>query len=208
MLLALLTLQAEVLEMKMWVSTQAQRLSEAHVKTGHHSYANTGRNDVDGVDLGALSRDVCGLAVNVTTSALCLQRIVKLADFIILECISVVSRLSDMRQVDASTIEAVKGTNTSISSRAETWRLRADGLYDEAESWKHKAGILVQTVFTIATQKDQEISIQIAHDSRTLAQKATRDSTSMKAIAAVTMCFLPGTFVAVSLNASWLLQAN
>ena len=57
---------------------------DAHVQTGHHGYANEmRRTNFRAVDLANLSRDVCGLAVNVTTSALCLRRIVKLADFVL-----------------------------------------------------------------------------------------------------------------------------
>ena len=45
-------------------------------------------------------------------------------------------------------------------------------------------------------QKDSLVGIQLAEDSRTLAIESKRDSSSMKTIAAVTMAFLPGTFVA------------
>lgn len=41
-----------------------------------------------------------------------------------------------------------------------------------------------------------KVSISLAEDSRTLASAAKRDSSSMKTIAAVTVVFLPGTFVA------------
>lgn len=44
--------------------------------------------------------------------------------------------------------------------------------------------------------KDQHISIAIAKASREIAVESKRDSSSMKTIAAVTMFFLPGTFVA------------
>ncbi len=45
-------------------------------------------------------------------------------------------------------------------------------------------------------QKDSLVGIQLAKDSRTLAIESKRDSSSMKTIAAVTMAFLPCTFVA------------
>ena len=127
-----------------------------------------------------------------------MQRIVKLADFIPREC----SNAEDVAKAGLSQDKYLLGTlcasNVQLRPHVQTWRRRADSLVDEAEAWKHKATILVQTLFTLTTQRDRDISIQIAYDSRMLAQKATRDSTSMKAIAAVTMCFLPGTFVAIN----------
>jgi hypothetical protein len=55
-------------------------------------------------------------------------------------------------------------------------------------------------------QNDTRTNIAIADQSRDIAKQsyniakdAKRDSTALKAIAAVTMLFLPGTFVAVSI---------
>jgi hypothetical protein len=48
----------------------------------------------------------------------------------------------------------------------------------------------------VENKKDQRISIAIARASRAIAVESKRDSSSMKTIAAVTMLFLPGTFVA------------
>ena len=48
----------------------------------------------------------------------------------------------------------------------------------------------------IENKKDQRIAIAIAKASRQIAVESKRDSLSMKTIAAVTMIFLPGTFVA------------
>ena len=43
------------------------------------------------------------------------------------------------------------------------------------------------------------VSLALARDSRTLATASQRDSSSMKTLAAVTVIFLPGTFVATFL---------
>ena len=48
----------------------------------------------------------------------------------------------------------------------------------------------------VENKKDQRISIAIAKASREIAVESKRDSSSMKTLAAVTMLFLPGTFVA------------
>lgn len=198
LLVGLLTLEAEVVEMQRWLSAQSMRLTEAQVQTGHHSYANVVRQaDSNALDLANMSRDVCGLAVNVSTSTLCLQRIVKLADFIQDDFDSMTKSWETSPASHQSYVECLLPGKTHFVSRTQAWRRRADSLLDEAQCWKYKASILVQTVFTLATQRDQDISIEIARDSKTLAQKATQDSSSMKIIAAVTMCFLPGTFVAV-----------
>ncbi|KAF2834533.1 hypothetical protein M501DRAFT_922224, partial [Patellaria atrata CBS 101060] len=53
--------------------------------------------------------------------------------------------------------------------------------------------IQLQVLFNLIAQEDQNTNIKIASASK-------RDSTSMKAIAAVTMAFLPGTFVATLLS--------
>lgn len=73
----------------------------------------------------------------------------------------------------------------------------AQAMLREAESWQKKALILVQGIFNLIAQQDQNTSIGIARDSKTLAEESKRDSTSMKAIAIVTMTYLPGTFAAV-----------
>ena len=77
-------------------------------------------------------------------------------------------------------------------------------------SEQQKASIQIQGLFNIIAQREQGLSRQIARDSlrqteaslqlgeatRWIAEDSRRDNTSMKAIAAVTMFFLPGTFVA------------
>ena len=45
-------------------------------------------------------------------------------------------------------------------------------------------------------RRETEMSIGVAQDSRTIALASKHDSTSMKTLAAVTVVFLPGTFVA------------
>jgi Mg2+ and Co2+ transporter CorA len=45
-------------------------------------------------------------------------------------------------------------------------------------------------------QKDSKVNISLAETSATIAQESKKDSSSMKAIAVLTMCFLPGTFLA------------
>jgi hypothetical protein len=47
-------------------------------------------------------------------------------------------------------------------------------------------------------QRDSLVNLEVARDSRRIAQASKRDSSAMKTIALLTMVFLPPTFVAVS----------
>jgi O-antigen/teichoic acid export membrane protein len=58
-------------------------------------------------------------------------------------------------------------------------------------------------LFHIITQKDTEVTISLAKDSRTIATASKRDSTSMKILAAVTVIYLPGTFTSSLLATSF-----
>lgn len=51
-------------------------------------------------------------------------------------------------------------------------------------------------LFNLIAQKEAKVGIAVAEDSRTLASASKEDSTAMKTLAAVTVAFLPGTFVA------------
>jgi hypothetical protein len=57
-------------------------------------------------------------------------------------------------------------------------------------NYKNRKDGMMSLVFNLVTQQDAANSIEIAADTK-------RDSTSMNAIAALTMIFLPGTFTAV-----------
>lgn len=57
---------------------------------------------------------------------------------------------------------------------------------------------MMNLFFNIASQVDNRTNLEIANLTSKLAADARRDSSSMITIAAVTMVFLPGTFVSVS----------
>jgi hypothetical protein len=46
-------------------------------------------------------------------------------------------------------------------------------------------------------QKDSKINLSLAETTTIIARESKKDSSAMKAIAVLTMCFLPGTFLAV-----------
>ena len=60
--------------------------------------------------------------------------------------------------------------------------------------------------FHLSTQVDNDLSFQISKATTALARDAQRDSSSMITIAAVTMFFLPGTFISVSLHLAFLIH--
>jgi hypothetical protein len=183
---ALLTLQVENNAMRTWIDNQAEAITALQIQTGHHLYvdapyfAGALSQHAQIIDLETMTRKISGLAVNVTTSALCMQRLVQLAGFIL----------------DEAESQPSDSVTSALIQRTKSAKNQAHGLLLESQAWQHKSTIVMQTLLSLVTQRDQSVSIEIARDSRILAQKATRDSTSMKAIAAVTMCFLPGTFVA------------
>jgi len=53
-------------------------------------------------------------------------------------------------------------------------------------------------VYQFMTQKDSKTNIELAASSALIARETKRDGTAMKTIAILTMLFLPGTFLAVS----------
>lgn len=55
---------------------------------------------------------------------------------------------------------------------------------------------ILPQLFNLITQQETRLSISVAEDSRTLALATKEDSTAMRTLAAVTVFFLPGTFVA------------
>lgn len=50
-------------------------------------------------------------------------------------------------------------------------------------------------LFKLTNRNETELGIEVAKDSRMIALASKRDSISMKTLAAVTVAFLPGTFV-------------
>ena len=55
-------------------------------------------------------------------------------------------------------------------------------------------------VYNYMAQKGNLVTIALAADSRQIAAATKKDSSAMKTIALLTMIFLPGTFVAVSVD--------
>lgn len=98
-----------------------------------------------------------------------------------------------------------QSTSTYHRSRQRLSIVRqvAEGIEEQLRCYKGLAQALVQTIYSLVGQRDNErnieaaqVSQQIAKDSRKVAILTRKDSTDMRIIAAVTLVFLPGTFVA------------
>ncbi|KAL2054975.1 hypothetical protein ABVK25_004797 [Lepraria finkii] len=63
------------------------------------------------------------------------------------------------------------------------------------ENYNERTRLMMNLFFSIASQVDHRTNLQIAELTSKLSMEAKRDSSSMITIAAVTMVFLPGTFI-------------
>ncbi|KAF8963527.1 hypothetical protein BDZ97DRAFT_1820355 [Flammula alnicola] len=67
-------------------------------------------------------------------------------------------------------------------------------------NYSDRTGIRINLIFNLSTQADNRTNLDIAKLTSKIAVSSQRDSSSMITMAAVTMFFLPGTFVSVSLH--------
>ena len=65
-------------------------------------------------------------------------------------------------------------------------------------SYNTRVKIRIDLAFNVASQNDNRTNLKIANASAKIAQETRKDSSSMITLAALTMLFLPGTFVSVS----------
>lgn len=80
-----------------------------------------------------------------------------------------------------------------LASRTRVWR-RWAGNYNARTKTR------IDLFFNLASQKDNRVNLEVAGMTKDIAEKTRNDSSSMITIAALTMLFLPGTFVSVSLR--------
>ncbi|KAI1862986.1 hypothetical protein JX265_009032 [Neoarthrinium moseri] len=176
-----------------WIQGLKQDVIQAQYKSGYHYFHPTPMPaSGNGVDFGSLSSSLSGQAANLVTAGLQLQGLQGLAAFIQKE--KFVSNTA--ADSEGRTRDAMLRAESHIRLEAKYWEKECEFLERAALSWERKASIVVAGLFNLISQRDQSTSIEIAKSSQDIATESKRDSTSMKAIAAVTMCFLPGTFVA------------
>ncbi|KAL8828996.1 MAG: hypothetical protein Q9191_002276 [Dirinaria sp. TL-2023a] len=109
----------------------------------------------------------------------------------ILSCLSKYQWPQDVEQPEwAQTM--VKEVNECV----EVMRLRHEAQARSLHDSSRRADIQLTALFNLIAQEETQLSIRVVQDSRTLASATKDDSTAMKTLAAVTVIFLPGTFVA------------
>jgi hypothetical protein len=96
----------------------------------------------------------------------------------------------------ADMMEQLRIQARQLEAQADVQLAALFNLINQADS--AAAIMIARTSQSIAddSRRDQKISVDIANSSRLIALNTLRDSASMKAIAHVTMVFLPGTFLA------------
>ncbi|CAA7270080.1 unnamed protein product [Cyclocybe aegerita] len=85
-----------------------------------------------------------------------------------------------------------------LTSVADSWTLigsRGDHGLRWAANYTERTSIRINLCFNLATQADSRTNLDIARSTGRISFSAQRDSSSMITIAAVTMFFLPGSFV-------------
>lgn len=116
----------------------------------------------------------------------------------------------DKKFSDKKTVEVLQVCIGNLADMMEQLRIQARQLEAQADvqltalfnlinqADSAAAMMIARTSQSIAadSRRDQKISVDIANSSRLIALNTLRDSASMKAIAHVTMVFLPGTFLA------------
>jgi Mg2+ and Co2+ transporter CorA len=87
---------------------------------------------------------------------------------------------------------------------------RSDYLYELIEGSLYHSALLsartkaqIQTVYSMIGQRDNRVNIEAAKASQKIAILTRRDSLDMRIIAAVTLVFLPGTFIATMFGAGF-----
>jgi len=191
LLLPLLAQRAITILVTSWLTLHKEVLIDAQAQTGYHDMVSL-RTSSEFVDYSQLSTKISGTAVNIATNEFCWQVLAEHAEFMVHE-------IKDDPRILFGPVAKDYVATVYLQTQASRMARNAKFMLHDAESWQKKASILVQGIFNLIAQQDQNTSIGIARDSKTLAEESKQDSTSMKAIAVVTMTFLPGTFAAVCL---------
>ena len=95
----------------------------------------------------------------------------------------------DAKKDKAKQAEELSGLIDSMMVELKSQMLAAEWIFTKIDSLIKNANLTIN-------RADQRSSIQIADSSHTIAIESKRDNLSMMTIAAITMIFLPGTFVA------------
>jgi len=194
MLFGVLALQVLASDAMGGVREKGNIIYEGQTLTGFHQYARLRDTGSDGdticFDLGGVSRKVIGAASNMTGWENAAAQLAKFARFVQAENERyLATRFADSTQV--------RRLCTYVDQQAAKLMGDLDGAYHDARAWLATANFLLMGILNVLGQDDSRVNIELAKDQKRIAEETKRDSTSMTAIAVVTMFFLPGTFTAV-----------
>ncbi|KAI1288209.1 hypothetical protein F5Y03DRAFT_379986 [Xylaria venustula] len=191
-ILPIATQRAVCSELSSWMEVQKEAIKEAQSQTGYHQMLLIAKTRKL-VDYSELSARMVGTAINIATTSLCWEILAAHGHILM-------HGPDDEASMEDHEMSKLCACTTAFLQQ-EVCRLRGDIQVSllEVRSWELKATMIVQGIFNLIAQQDQNTSIGIARDSRILAAESKRDSTSMKTLAVVTMAFLPGAFVAAVL---------
>ena len=202
MLFGLLALQVLTSDAMGNVREKGNVIYEAQTWTGFHQYNRLRNTDSDShtiaVDLGGVSRKVIGAASHITGWENATRQMTKFARFAQAESKRYME--SGFATGGGESERPVKRLCVHIEQQADKLIGDIDGAYHDSRAWLATANFLLMGVLNVLGQDDSRVNIELAKDQKRIAEETKRDSTSMTAIAVVTMFFLPGTFTAVGIS--------
>ena len=160
--------------------------------------------DTTGLDYGPISRKLSTLAGLANLHRTDLRLLIRFTDLLLQGSRPNVQKSRTRKNTIASNkVEEMVEALEVLKEHIDIILLTLEIIIDEVTSMMSAIYTLIAQRDSLISldlakiaQKDSIVGIQLAKDSRTLAIESKRDSSSMKTIAAVTMAFLPCTFVA------------
>ncbi|KAF8856034.1 hypothetical protein BDZ45DRAFT_675834 [Acephala macrosclerotiorum] len=161
------------------------RLNELEETMGQHQWINRPLGDPLKLDFISTTRTLNFTARTLGVEKMRIQGILLTLSNILLE----VENLHTLDPQEANTYTWMKETLAYHTNTAQNLVLRTE--YEEKRVQTQLA-----VVYQFMAQKDSKVNIRLAEISTVIARESKRDSSAMKAIAVLTMFFLPGTFLA------------
>jgi hypothetical protein len=94
-------------------------------------------------------------------------------------------------------------TGSSVAESFEVLMSQCDIYSRWVNVYRDRTNIRINLLFHLASQRESRTNTQIAASTAKVAEQTRRDSASMITIAAVTMLFLPGTFISAILSTTF-----
>ncbi|KAJ9144332.1 hypothetical protein NKR19_g6534 [Coniochaeta hoffmannii] len=198
MMLGLFALQILTNDTMANVREKGNRLFETQKMTGFHTYTHLRSTDVgaddeedEGEDLATVTREILGAASNMTGWDNAALELAGFARFVVAEN----ARYQDSYFASVNDSDrTLKRLYRYVDEQSLKLLSDLNGAKADAAAWLSTATFLLQGVLNLVSQRDARVNISLAASSNKIALDTKRDSTSMMAIAVVTMFFLPGTF--------------